>query len=418
MTDQTTTVRTVPWFGAMQAFKRRYERLHPSVQMIGLQLWLPVCFVILFVLCYVNAFHSPTPHDMPVGVVGTQAASQVDAGLEKALPGGFSVTRLASVDSDAIRTGRLVAVYDPSTAGGPTLVIGSAAAGSANVSAVENTFRPLAAASGAPLQVKDIAPLPASDSSGTVALYVSLVATIGGYMVGMFCGMMGGPLKRRTRFGILAGSAVVMSIVAATLTGPIVGALHGHFLELWAIMFATMLAVGLVVNGLGYFLGRFVTGAALLVFVFLNIPASGGAMPVDMVGEPFRWLNHVVVGGGIIPLIRSVFYDAGPGAHVGIWRLAVYAVAGLALAWVGPAYARWRYHRRALLGLPAGGMMAHAQRQLMLAAQQAAAQSGRPADEDASGTAVEAEALVEETLSAEESVTGNAGAAGGAAGGE
>lgn len=414
MPEQMTHVRTVPWFDAMQAFKRRYERLHPSVQMIGLQLWLPVCFVIAFVICYVGSFHSPTPHDVPVGVVGADAAQQVEAGLAKALPGGFAITPLTSVDAAAVRTGELVAVFDPAGADGPTLTVGPAASGSASAQTVEATFRGLTEANGAILKIDNIAPLPPSDSAGTVALYVSLVGTIGGYMVGMFCGMMGAPLKRRTRIEILAGAGLVMSVIAAILIGPVVGALDGHFLKLWGILFATMLSVGLVVNGLGYFLNRFVTGAALLLFVFLNIPASGGAIPVDLVPEPFRWLNHIVLGGGIVPLIKATFYGTGPGAHVGLWRLLVYAVIGLALAAVGPYYAQWRHHRRALLGLPAGGMMAHAQQQLMAAQRAAALQQQAPEPEEASGTAVEAEAVLEEFRSTEDSEAGAAGAGGSA----
>ncbi|WGL52564.1 ABC transporter permease [Nocardioides sp. BP30] len=398
MTDQQPPVRTVPWFNRMQAFKRRYEKFHPATQMIGLQLWLPLVFVILFCLCYVGAFHSISPHEMKVGVVGEQTATQVDSALAKAAPGGFDVREMRAADTQAVRKGELVAIFDPTTQGGPTLVIGTAAAGSANVSTVEATFRGISAAAGNTLQIKDIAPLPHSDATGTVALYVSLVGTIGGYMVGMFCGMMGNPLRRRDRFAILGGSAVVLSLVASVLVGPVLGALVGHFLSLWALLFCTVLAVGLAVNGIAYYLGRFVTGGALVIFVFLNIPASGGAMPVDMVPEPFRWLNHVVVSGGTVPLIKDIWYGAGPGAHIGVWRLAAYAAIGLVLAIPGPRYVRWRHHRRTLLGLPAGGMMGHAQAQLMAAAQRAAAPA-TTSDSDAgaaSGSAVEAEAVLDE----------------------
>lgn len=392
-------VRTVPWFGAMQAYKRRYERLHPSVQMIGLQLWLPLLFVALFALCYVNAFHSPAPHDVQVGVVGQQAATQVNEAFDKAVPGGFEVSAVApGAAAGDVRSAALVAVYDPTTAGGPTLTIASAN-GTSNTQVIEKVFQATAAATHTTLQVKDVAPLPASDSAGTTALYVSLVATIGGYMVGMFTAMMGGQLKRRVRFGILAVSFIPLSLLAAILIDPVVGALHGHFFELWMVLLATMAAVGLTVNGLGYYFNRFVTGVALVLFVFLNIPASGGAIAADLVPEPFHWLNHVVIGGGTVPLLRDIFYQAGPGAQVGLWRLAIYAAVGLLLTIPGPAYARWRHHRRALLGLPAGGMMAHAQHQLMTMAQAASkpAHEAEVSSDDASGTATEAEAVIDDS---------------------
>lgn len=392
-------VRTVPWFGAVQAFKRRYERLHPAVQMIGLQLWLPAVFLILFVLCYVNAFHSPTPHGVHVGVVGQQAATQLGGALGSSAPGGFDVAAVTSSGADhAVRAAQLAAVYDPTTAGGPTLTIASAN-GASNAQIVEKTFQAIATATHGTLKIDDVAPLPASDSAGTVALYVSLLATIGGYMVGMFTGMMGAPLRRRVRLGILAGSYIPLSLVAAVLIEYGVGALHGHFFALWAVLLSTMAAVGLVVNALGYFFNRFVTGAALLLFVFLNVPASGGAMAADVLPEPFRWLNHIVIGGGTVPMLRGIFYGVGPGVHVGVLRVAVYAAVGLLLTVPGPAYARWRHHRRALLGLPAGGMMAHAQHQLASLAQASRPQlvASSAEDEDAGGTAVEAEAVIEDS---------------------
>jgi len=45
---------------------------------------------------------------------------------------------------------------------------------------------------------------------------------------------------------------------------------------------------------------------------------------------PFRWLNQVVVGDGVIAIVRDVYYGAGPGLGTGVWRLAAYAAAGLA----------------------------------------------------------------------------------------
>ena len=39
--------RLSPWM----RYRRQYARLSPPVQMIGLQLWLPLLFVIVFCLC-------------------------------------------------------------------------------------------------------------------------------------------------------------------------------------------------------------------------------------------------------------------------------------------------------------------------------------------------------------------------------
>jgi hypothetical protein len=394
-------VRTVPWFGPLQRAKASYQRLHPSAQMIGLQLWLPFAFVLLFVLCYINAFHAPAPHDQPIGVVGTPAAArQWDATLEKAVPGGYTVRTVAPSDTAAalqqVRSGDLAALYAPSAHGAGTLTYATANGVETSEFALQ-TFQGVTAGSGAGLAIHDLAPLPSNDLVGTDALYVSLVSIITGYLTGMFCGMLGGPLRRRTRWGILIGAAAVFSLIITLLVEYVVGALHGHFWELWATLGATSLSVGLVVDALGYFLNRFVTGAALTLFVFLNIPSSGGAMPVAFVPEPFRWLHNVVIGNGLIDIVRAIFYQVGPGAHVGVLRLVYYAAAGIVLALFGPHFAAWRHRRRTLLGLPLGGMMGHAQHQLMLAATTKAAADEEPTEgEDASGSAVEGEAALEQ----------------------
>lgn len=381
--------RSVPWFGAMQAFKGRYGKLHPSLQMIGLQMWLPLFFVSLFVCCYIGAFHSPAPRAVPVGVAGTAQATALAAGLERADPGGFQVTEVAPARVPQavaeVRAGTLVALYvaGPGKTATLTYATGNGLELEATVAAV---VQGLAAAGGITLASHDLAPLAASDSFGTAALYVALVATIGGYMVGMFTGMMGGPLRRRTRWGIIAAASLLLSLVAAALTAFAIGVDAASFWAVWATMLGTSLAVGLVVDGLGYFFNRFVTGAAIVIFVFLNIPSSGGALPVDFVPQPFRWLSDVTVGPGAIAILRHVYYGAGPGVATGVLRLAAYAVAGLALGCAGPYYAAWRQRRRKLLGLPPGGMMGHAQSQLMeLTA------AGGPGQEDLADEAVSAQ---------------------------
>jgi hypothetical protein len=400
--DQGGAVRTVPWFGSVQRFKRRYERLHPAVQMIGLQLWLPFFFAVLFIGCYIAAFHSPTPRGVPVGVVGPpSAASELGAALEAAVPGGFSV-RPVDPGSEAaamneVRRGDLAALYAPGP-GRRAVLTYAAANGQELALIVTQSVAGLAAATGTTVTTSNIAPLPASDAGGTVPLYAALVATIAGYMTGMFTGMMGGPLRRRTRWAILGGTSFVLSLVMTVLIEFGVDALRGHFLALWATLLCTGVAVGLVVDGLGYYFGRFVTGAALVLFVFLNIPSSGGAIPADLVPQPFHWLNHVVIGNGVIAILRDVYYGAGPGLSFGAWRLACYAAAGLLLAWAGPRYAGWRQHRRALLGLPAGGMLGHAQYQLMTAAGARAEADHAPSEaEESTGSVAEAEAVIEET---------------------
>jgi hypothetical protein len=318
--------------------------------MIGLQVWLPTFFIIAFVFCYVFAFHAPAFKNVPVAVVGQSSvmkpvAEQIQSSSKGAVK--VSVVTTMAEAKKQVRDGDLAAAYAPAQ-GSATLVIASADSFQL-ASLAREFFQPVATASKATLTVDDLAPLPARDSFGTSLFYLTLLCTIAGYMVAMFVGMMGGGLKHWQRFAIFGGSSAVLPLVAMLLARYVVGVVDGHFWMLWVIGAATSFAVGCVVNGLAYFLGRFVTGAALLLFVFANVPSSGGAYPPALVPEPFRFLHHFMSASATIDLFRRTVYGVGPAAWHGWLLLACYAAAGTILAFVGKPYflARMRRQRAA-----------------------------------------------------------------------
>jgi hypothetical protein len=336
-------------------YREQYAKLPPAIQMIGLQLWLPFVFVLAFSLCYVASFHHPSPKHVPVALVGPQAelgqaARQLEANSDGVL--SVSVYGSAVKARTAVRDGDLAAAFAPGTAAVPAILTIASGAQFQLATMAKTTFASLSTAEKATLRIDDLAPLPAADSSGTASFYVALVWTIAGYMVAMFVGMLGAPLRHRVRLGIIAGGGLVLSFMATLLTGPIVGAYHGHFATMWLTGWCTAMAIGLVVNGLAYFLGRFVTGAALLLFVFLNVPASGGAFPRQFVPAFFDAIHPYVIGAGVLDVIRSLVYGAGPGVGAGALVIGGYAVVGALVTLVGKPYAARRARRHAELGKP------------------------------------------------------------------
>lgn len=354
--------------GLRQRYRAQYAKLPPGAQMIGLQLWLPFVFVLAFCLCYVAAFHAPAPQHVPVAIVGSGPQTDAFAAqLQKTSDGALDVRvepDLASARQN-VQTGELAAAYAPR---GKTaeLILASGAQFQLATTA-KSTFATVAATSGAKLTVHDLAPLPAHDAYGTTLFYVTLVWTISGYMVGMFLGMMGAALRHRVRIGILAGAAVLLTLISTLLIRFALGAVAGNFFELWGIGVLTAFAVGLVVNGLGYFMGRFVTAAALIVFVFFNVPSSGGAYPPEYIPEPFKALHPVVSATGTLDMARSVVYDVGPGVGSGALILVCYLALGAAITAVGKPFFEWRAAWRERRGVQPSMMMA-AQRAAMAAA--------------------------------------------------
>ncbi|TDT64700.1 ABC transporter permease [Frigoribacterium sp. PhB116] len=327
-------------------FRRWYSTLHPSLQLIGLQLWLPLFFIVGFCLCYIAAFHAPHPHDVPIAVVGS--SSELQQALDEADPGVFVVRGETTVEEarEAVRTGHAAVAWDPA---GSTIY--KASAHQYQVSAlIPAMLTPVLEAGGATPVVQDLAPLPAYDEYGTVSLYLMLAWCIGGYMVAMFIGLMGAPLRHRTRVSVIVVGALLISLITNTLAGPVIGAVQGHYGELVLLGWAWITAIGLTVNGISYFAGRFVALPAMIVFVFLSMPASGGAYPSWFMPQPFAWLNTVVVGSGITEMLKRVLYDVGPGYGRGLTMLVSYAVAGVVLMIVGKAWWERRRIRRIVTG--------------------------------------------------------------------
>jgi hypothetical protein len=335
--------------------------------MIGLQLWLPLLFVTAFCLCYIVAFHSPDPRNVPIAVVApqAQAATAVDR-LQSATGHTFEFSTRTSLETarEDVRRGDIVAAFAlPAKQGDPATLIVSSAASFQAENVARQAFAGVAAGQDTTLKVEDISPLPKGDSYGTALFYLTLVWTISAYMVGMFVGLMGGGLSSRTRIGMLVALNLGFSLLGTLLAGPIIGAFEGHFWAMWGLGWAGGTAVSLTVNGLSYFVGRFVTGWALILFVFLNIPASGGAFPPTFVPEFFHDIHPLVIGTGMMGAARDIVYGVGDYLGWGLVTIAAWALVGLLLSAFGDPYAARKQRRRTLSG--AMPMMSVAQRHLM-----------------------------------------------------
>lgn len=313
------------------AFRRWYGSLHPSLQLIGLQLWLPLFFIVMFCLCYVAAFHAPHPSEVPVALVGVPDSIQQAIG--KALPGVLDLKNYSTLSAakDAVLHGRVAIAYD----GGANEIFKASAHQYQVAALIPAMLTPVLAAAGITATVTDLAPLPAWDEYGTVSLYLMLAWCIGGYMVAMFIGLMGAPLRHRTRVVVILGGGVIISFITNVLAGPVIGAVHGHFGTLFVIGWGWIVAIGLAVNGFSYFAGRFIALPAMVVFIFLSMPSSGAAYPAWFMREPFAWLNNVVVGSGITEMLKRELYGVGPGFGRGVTMMVSYAIAGVVLMIVG-----------------------------------------------------------------------------------
>src|SRR6476619_4602614 len=162
--------------------------MSPTPKAVAIVLFPALVLTLAFAFSYVGAFHDPTPHHVPVAVVGPPA---VAAPLNR-LPGDPLDARQAASRSDALAQIDDRDVYGAYDAPANRLFVASAA-NRATAIALETTFNRIAAAQDRPaVRVTDVKPLPPKDPNGTAAFYGMVAWMFGGYIASTLIGLIGG----------------------------------------------------------------------------------------------------------------------------------------------------------------------------------------------------------------------------------
>ena len=161
----------------------------PTPKVVLLVLLPALVLTLAFAFSYVGAFHDPTPHNVPLAVVGpATVAAQLDR-----LPGDPLDTRQASSVPDAVSQiddRDVYGAYDSTT----NRLFVASAANRATAVALEATFNRISAAQQQPApRVTDVKPLPPKDPNGTAAFYAVIAWVFGGYIASTLIGLIGSP---------------------------------------------------------------------------------------------------------------------------------------------------------------------------------------------------------------------------------
>ena len=303
-----------------------------------------------FVLSYVGAFHSPTPHRIPVAVVAPQQASAKIVAQLNALDGD-PVEATAAPSAAAARNWVLTRKTDAAflfDASGTedTLLVASAGGPSVSQTATQIAQK-IETAQKRQITVTDIRPPNAGDGRGMTSFYLVLGWVIGGYLTATIMSMAAGsrPASRhRTliRLAVLVPYAVVSGVAGAVVVGPVYNALGGHFWALSGIGTLVVLASAATALALQTLLGLLGTGVVVLLFVVLGNPSSGGVYPAPLLPPFWRVIGQALPPGAGTTLVRNTVYFSGHAVASALWVLGAYAVGGAVLAW---AASWWRERR-------------------------------------------------------------------------
>ena len=306
-----------------------------------------------FVLSYVGAFHAPRPHRITVATVGPARVVSALDGLPS------QPLRATAVPSEAaaralVRDDQTVAafvVHPTSTT--DTLLVASGG-GASLVTAVQEVLTRVDAAQHRTVAVSDIAPLQAGDNRGLTGFYLVTGWTVGGYLMAALLGVARGARPatgQRTLIRILAvvPYAVVSGIGGATIVGPVLGALTGHFWAVAALGALVVVVAAAVTMAFQVLLGVLGVGAAVLLFVVLGNPSAGGAYQAPLLPTFWRTISTALPNGAATDTVRRIVYFGGHGITGHLVVLAVWAAAGVVVALLAS-----RRPRRAAAGTPTG----------------------------------------------------------------
>jgi hypothetical protein len=286
-----------------------------------------------FAFFYVGAFHAPTPHHVPLAVIGPPVVS---AQLNR-LPGDPVNARPVSSRRDAlsqIDDHKVYGAYDAAT----NRLFVASAANRATAVALEETFDRIGTAQRRPAaQVTDVKPLPASDPNGTSAFYAVVAWMFGGYIASTLIGMLGTPRsssrkRAAARIAALAKFAVLGGILSVLLLRACFGVFSGHVVALSAIAVLTIFASGAATAGIQAAAGPAGTALVILIFVILGNSASGGPFARPLLPGFWRTIGGVLPPGASVDLARSTLYFNGARITGPITVLAIWAALGTLLA--------------------------------------------------------------------------------------
>ena len=298
------------------------------------------------------------PRGLPVGLVGTGAASErVLAGLNRSDPGGFDVrrypdqaaARAAIRDRDiygafvtgtgSARTGtRESGGASAADAGGVTVLEASAA--SPSVAQLLSTVgQELARNAGGSARsggtpraagVVDVVPLPASDQRGLVLPAALLPLTICGVIMAAVIGLVLEFWPAWRQIMALIVVSATAGLGAYLIAQGFLGALPHHAVATWAALSLTLLAIGSATAGLIALVGAGGLGVGILTMIFVGNPFSGATSAPELLPAPAGAIGQWLPPGAGASLLRSTAYFGGHGAGSHLTVLLVWIVLGLA----------------------------------------------------------------------------------------
>ncbi|MEU8799155.1 hypothetical protein [Spirillospora sp. NPDC048819] len=301
----------------------------------------------VFAGSFLGALHHLEPHGVPVAVVGQEnAVDRLGTMMDKRADGAFDLTAYGSEEEarGALLDRDVDAVFVPGQ-GGAALVI-AGANGKIENAVLTQAFHGVGQATGQPVTVEDVAPLPADDGNGVSSIFFVITTVIPAVILAVALAFAVPAAGAGQRIGLLAAGSVVLGGVNAWVAAGLTGALVGAPWALWGLGSLLVFAVSAFTAGALRVGGPPAAGLTVLLFVPIGVPASGGPIGPLFIPEWYAAFGEWLPVSAAINAVRNTVYFDGSALGGPLLVLTLWVVAGLALVLV-PKKVRERSHAAA-----------------------------------------------------------------------
>ncbi|MCW2526414.1 MAG: hypothetical protein JWM76_1274 [Pseudonocardiales bacterium] len=263
-----------------------------------------------FALSYSLALGRPAPRGVPVGVVGpSRAADPLVTTLQTLSNHGLRPTPFSSLAAAdrALSRQDIYAIID-ATGSMPRLIVSSA--GGASVSRVLEQLAQRVPRADA-VQVSDAHPLPASDPQGLTTFYVTIAATIIGFVTMFQLRSHMDHVSLRGWIGLLLSLVVLGGGVLTAVSDLALSALHGPFAEIWLLLSMQCAVAALFNSTMIVLIGRWAILPTWTLFIVLGNTSSGGAVAAPLLPGVYAFLNRYLPTGATVSALHTAVYFRG-----------------------------------------------------------------------------------------------------------
>lgn len=291
-----------------------------------------VLFGASFAATFISAFQSPTPHRVPVAVVGPPpAVAQLRARINQQQPAAISLK--VYPDETAARAALLNRDVDGAlvltTPGGSARLLVASAAGQGSGDLLSKAFTAAAASSHQRLEVRDEAPLPSHDRLGLTLFFLTISILIPSVIIGAVSSIAARSASRRAQAVLLTAGAVLLAVINVWIGDGLTGAIPGHS---WVIM-GVVILFSLAISSTTAALARFHPSGvalALLIFLFIGVPSTGGpAALARFLPSFFRAFTGLLPPGVAVRALNRIQYFNSHNIASSVWTLLGWVALGL-----------------------------------------------------------------------------------------